>query len=213
MNFDEKLKYGNQLIKDDNYLMAFDVFCELSYERPEDKELSKKALYLYNKILEGNYDFEPQSANQFLFRGVSMFYKGEFDSSNIDYDKALSLNSKLDIAHYNKGLNYGHLGNFDLSIKELKRAIALNPNPTYYNELAQHYCELGNYIECFKYHEKAIEIAPSNAFFWHVYGVNLYKGGLHANALLKLKRAVELEPNFEEAKVAMQHVISKLSEY
>ena len=211
MTFDEKLKYGNQLIKEDNYLEAFDIFCELSYERKDDLELSKTALYLFHQIVEGNYDFEPSTANEFLFRGVSKYYKHEFDSSNMDYDNALTLNPKLEIAYYNKGLNYGHLKKHELAIKELEKAISLNPNGTYYNELAQQYFELGLYRECFQFHDKAIEQSPANAFFWFTYGAHLSKGGFDANALLKLRKALELDPKFDKAKIAIDYVIQNLS--
>jgi len=213
MTFDEKLKYGNQLIKDDKYLDAFDIFCDLSHERQDNPKLLETALYLFNQIVEGNYDFEPSTANEFLFRGVSKCYKGEFDSSNDDYDKALSLNSKLDIAYYNKGLNYGHQKKFDLGIKELEKAISMNPNGTYYNELAQQYFELRLFKECFQSHDKAIELSPSNAFFWFTYGAHLSKGGLDANALLKLQKALELDPKFDKARIALDFVLQKLSGY
>jgi tetratricopeptide (TPR) repeat protein len=211
MTFEEKLKYGNQLIKDDKYLEAFDIFCDLSYERQDDLELSKTALYLFSQIVEGNYDFKPSTANEFLFRGVSRFYKNELDDSNNDYDKALSLNPKLDVAYYHKGLNYGHQKKFELAITEIEKAISLNPNGTYYNEMAQQYFELGLFKECFQYHDKAIEQSPSNAYFWFTYGAHLSKGGLDANALLKLQTAVELDPKFDKAKIALDYVIQKLS--
>ncbi len=210
MTFDEKLKYGNQLIKDDNYLEAFDVFCELSYERPDDVELSKTALFLFHQIVEGNHDFKPSTANEFLFRGVSKCYKHEFDSSNDDYNKALKLNPKLDVAYYNKGLNYGHQKKFELAIKEIEKAISLNPVGTYYNEMAQQYFELGRFPECFQYHDKAIKVEPLNPFYWFTYGAHLSKGGLDANSLIKLQRAVELDPKFDQAQRALQHVYLKL---
>ena len=211
MTFDEKLKYGNQLIKDDKYLEAFDIFCDLSYERKDDVELASTALYLFHQIVEGNYDFEPSTANEYLFRGVSKSYKNEYDSSNLDYDKALTLNPKLDVAYYNKGLNYGHQGKFELAIKEIEKAISMNPVGTYYNEMAQQYFELGLFAECFKNHDIAIKKEPLNPFYWFTYGAHLSKGGLHANSFLKLQKAVELDPNFDKAQRALQHVYLKLS--
>ncbi len=211
MNFNEKLNYGNKLIEEDNYLEAFDIFCVLSYERPEDIELQITALKLFDRIVEGNYDFEPSTANEFLFRGVSKFYKNEYLSSNDDYDRALSLDPNLDIAYYNKGLNYGHLKRFDLAIKEIEIAISMHPCGTYFNELAQMYYEIGNFNECFKFHEKTIELVPKNQFFWFTYGAHLGKAELWANSASKLQKAVELDPQFLKAKQALAYVINKLS--
>jgi tetratricopeptide (TPR) repeat protein len=210
MTFDEKLKYGNQLIKEDKYLEAFDIFCELSSERKDDAELTTIALYLFHQIVEGNYDFEPSTANEFLFRGVSKSYKNEYEGAILDYDKALALNPNLDVAYYNKGLNYARQGKFELAIKEIEKAISLNPVGTYYNEMAQQYFELRKFKDCFLYHEKALEKEPSNPFYWFTYGAHLSKGGNDANAFLKLQKAVELDPSYEQAQRALEHVYLRL---
>lgn len=211
MNFEEKLNLGKMLISEDNYLKAFDVFCELAYEKKEDIELQNIALFLFQRIVDANYDFEPTTANEFLFRGVSKCHKREFEASNKDYDKALKLNPKLDIAYYNKGLNYGHMKRFDLAIIEIEKAIAMNPIGLYYNELAQDYFELKKFPECFRAHELAIEKSPKAASFWHTYGSHLSIFGNNVEALVKLKRAVELDPKFDQAKRALVFVQNLLN--
>jgi tetratricopeptide (TPR) repeat protein len=212
MNFDEKLEAGKRLIKADKYLEAFDLFCELAYERQDQIQLSQTALFLFDRIVEANYDFEPTTANEFLFRGVSKCFKHEFEESNKDYEKALLLNPNLNIAYYNKGLNFGHLGKFELAIAEIKKAIAMNPTGTYYNELAQQYFELQKFSDCFKSHELAVEKAPHNSLFWFTYGAHLSKSGNDKEAFIKLQKSVELDSKFDKANRALEFVINRLKE-
>jgi tetratricopeptide (TPR) repeat protein len=143
-------------------------------------------------MTDGYYDFEPKTADDFLFRGVARFYKHEFESSTKDYDQAILLNPEFDTAHYYKSLNYGHTGNNLLAIKELEKAIAINPNCEYFNELAENHYQLGTSNECFKFHEKAIEKSPANPRFWFTYGTHLGKAKLYKSAVIKFKKAIEL---------------------
>ena len=208
MNYNDKLKYGELLIKEDKYKEAFDVFCELRDEKPKDEYLLKTALFLLSRMTEAYYDFDPSTADDFLFRGVARFYKNELDSSTKDYDQAILLNPELDAAYYYKSLNCGHTGNYLLAINELEKAIAINPNCDYFNELAQNYYSLGNFNECFKFHEKAIEKSPENPSLWFTYGAHLGKAKLYKGAIIKFKKAIELKPNYDEAKRALKYIQS-----
>lgn len=110
MTFEERLDKGKKLIAEDKYLEAFDIYCELNYEKPEDLSLLEKALFLMDRITEANYDFQPQTAIQYLFRGVAKYYKGEFRNSMNDYDKAIELDSNLVNAYYFKAISHRDLG-------------------------------------------------------------------------------------------------------
>jgi len=147
MTFDEKLLHGEDLIQQDKYHEAFDVYCDLSYERPENKELLIKAQFLFNRMKEAYSDFEPQSANDFLFRGVARFYDRDIYGSHMDYDKAIELNPALDAAHYYKSINYREEGKNELAIKEVEKAIAKNPNCDYFDEVAENLFRLGRVQE------------------------------------------------------------------
>lgn len=206
MTYEEKLAYGERLINDDKYKEAFDIFCELRDERPKDEYLLTTALFLMSRMTEAYYDFDPVTAEDFLFRGVARFYKDEKENSIEDYEQAISLKPKYDIAHYYKALSLGHLRNYSAAVKELDKAIAINPNCEYFNELAQNYFSLGKPNECYKNHELAIEHSPQNPRFWFTYGCHLSKANLQKAAISKFKKAIELKPNYEEAKRALKHV-------
>lgn len=208
MTYEEKLKNGELLIKQDKYKEAFDIFCELREENPKDEYLLRTALFLFMRMTEGYYDFEPSTADDFLFRGVARFYKDEFASSTEDYNQAILLNPELDAAYYYKSLNYGHSKKYLLAIKELEKAIVINDNCEYFNELAQNHYSLGNFDECFKFHEKTIEKSPANPRFWFTYGAHLGKAKLYKEAIEKFIKALEIDPKYEEAKRALDYVQS-----
>lgn len=91
------------------------------------------------------------------------------------------------------------------AVKELDKAIAINPNCEYFNELAQNYFSLGKPNECYKNHELAIEHSPQNLRFYFTYGCHLSKANLQKAAISKFKKAIELKPNYGEAKRALEY--------
>jgi tetratricopeptide (TPR) repeat protein len=211
MNFNDKLKQAEKFVAEDNYLAAYDLYCELSYERQEDKSLLDKALFLLSRITEANYDFEPQTAIQFLFRGVAKCYKNEIKNSIVDYDKAISLDPKLVNAYYFKAISLRELGQNALAIEEANRAIAVTPNADSYDELAENYFRLGNIKECLLNHKKATEIGPNNSRIWFNYAVHLGKAEMYANSLIAFQKVQELDPKYPKLDIAMNHIMSKLA--
>jgi tetratricopeptide (TPR) repeat protein len=190
MTYKEKLEYGERLIKEDKYKEAFDIFCELRDENPKDEYLLETTGFLLHRMTEAYYDFDPVAAEDFLFRGVARFYKDELENSIKDYDQAILLKPKFDVAYYYKSLSLGHSMKYISAIKELEKAIAINPNCEYFNELAQNYFSLGKSNECYKYHELAIGYSPQNPRFWFTYGCHLSKANLHKGAIIKFKKAI-----------------------
>src|SRR4051812_42383597 len=127
MTLEERKQEGLEYIKVDNYKKALEIFSVLLYENPKDQELLEISLFLFSRITEAHYDFQPQSAEEYLFRGVARFYKGELATSIEDYNAALKLYPKSDYALKCKAFSLTHQGNFLLAIEELKKAIAINP--------------------------------------------------------------------------------------
>jgi tetratricopeptide (TPR) repeat protein len=53
---------------------------------------------------------------------------GQYDNALADLDRAISLDSKLAEAYYNRGVVYGSLGEYDLATQSLNKAIELDPS-------------------------------------------------------------------------------------
>lgn len=200
ITFDQKKTEGLKYIKEDNYKKAFEIFSLLFYERPKDQELLAISTFLFKRILDGNYDFQPETGEEFIYRGVAKFYKGELTGSIADFDQAIKLNSTLDYAYKCKGFSLMYLKKYSSAIDEFQKAIRINPQGEYYDDIAESYSRMGKGREAILYHEKAIEKAPSDARLWYNYGVLLGQMNMTEEAVIKLQKAIELYPNYEDAK-------------
>jgi hypothetical protein len=76
MTFDEKLKHGELLINEDNYIEAIDVYCDLYFEKPENLEFLKTRHFLFKRINDAYSDFKPATANEFLL-SIPMTHKNQ----------------------------------------------------------------------------------------------------------------------------------------
>lgn len=208
MTFDERLKNAEDLVKQDKYLEALDIYSQLSVERPFDNNLLQTSLRLFDKICDGYYDFTPKTATEYLFRGVSKFYKGELLSSSLDYDKAISLDPNLEIAHYYRTINYRESGKNEDAILEIKKALAKKEHGTYYDALAESLFRLGRVKESLEAHELAIRNSV-DARIWFNYGAHLSKAGDNKNAIIKLKKAIEIDPYYHDAQRALAYIIGR----
>ncbi len=199
MTTEERIKEGLRLIKEDNYLKAFDVFCKLFYDFPKEEIFKQTCLSLLDKIVEGNYDFEPETAEQFHFRGVSKFYKHELQASILDFDKAIKMNPKLDYAIKCKAFSLTHLGEYELAIACLNEAIKLKPAGEYFDDLAENYSKIGDNEKTLFYHEKATQHSPNDERLWYNYGTHLGKMGQTKKAIEMFDKAIKIYPQYEDA--------------
>jgi len=81
MDYSERKKVAQSLVTEDKYPDALREYVLLFKEDPKDEECLNAILFLFGRIVDGNYDFEPTTSDEFVMRGVSKFYQGEFESS------------------------------------------------------------------------------------------------------------------------------------
>jgi tetratricopeptide (TPR) repeat protein len=199
MTYNERKNRAFKLIREDNYLKAIDEFSKLYYENPKDSEVLKASLFLFSRIVQGNYDFEPITAEQFGFRGVSKFYMGEIEASVRDFNQALSLNPKMDYYLKCKAFSLRFLKKYDQSIVELEKAIAIRPHGEYFDDLAEVYSIIGDNGKALLNHEKAVKYSPEDPRLWYNYGTYLGQRKHYEKAIEMLDKALELFPLYEDA--------------
>ena len=215
-DLEEKIKEGIKLIKEDNYRKAFEVFSLLHYQNPKNQQIIETCQFLFSRITEGYYDFEPILPEEYIFRGVAKFYKGELLPSIADFDQALKLNQKLDYAHKCKAFSLSYLTKYKEAIIELKKAVQINDHGEYYDDIAENYSKLGDFKSAIEYHEKAIQTSPLDPRLWYNYGTHLGKVTEIDSAIQKFEKAIELNPNYEDAKYNLQYyqkLKKKLSDF
>ena len=107
----------------DAYRMRFTQFA------PQEKQWEEKAFQAADKAL----SLDPDLAEAYVARGYLLWTpsKGFQHREAIqEYRLALSLNPNLDEAHHYLGNIYIHIGLLDEGIRELQRAVAINPSNT-----------------------------------------------------------------------------------
>jgi len=210
MTITERKQLIKELIQQDKYPDALIECSNLFKDDPKDQENIKQFLFLFNRINDGNYEFEPETPEQFVMRGVAKFYNQEFEDSIYDFEKALALDSKHHYALRTRAFSLKFLGKFDEAISDLNTAIEIQPTGEYYDDLSELYQILSEYKTALKYHQLAIEISPADTRLWYNYGVDLAVCGYLEDAMVKYNKAIELWPQYEDAIVNRNIIIESL---
>lgn len=72
-------------------------------------------------------DINPQNADAYNNKGLSLYYSGNHMEAIECYDKALEINPQNADAYYNKGLSLSSIGNNAKAIECYDKAIEINP--------------------------------------------------------------------------------------
>ncbi len=72
----------------------------------------------------------PQDAENYCNRGLSYFYRGEYDLTVADYSKAIELKPDYVEAHGNRAQVYLNKGEYDLAIADCNKAVVNQRNGT-----------------------------------------------------------------------------------
>ena len=116
-----------------------------------------------------------KSAYTEFYKGVTCQERGDstknltekqewYDKAIVHYTEAISLNSELAEAYYNRGVAYGNKGEFDLEIQDYTTAIDLNPeHANAYNNRGVAYSNKGEFDLAIQDFNKAIDLNPELA--------------------------------------------------
>lgn len=103
-------------------------------------------------------------------------------------------------AYNNRGNAYYALGNYQMAIKDISKAIKLNPMVAEaYNNRGNAYFALSNYELAIEDISNAIEINPMYADAYYNRGNIYHAMGNHHLSIKDLSRAIELNPQFGDA--------------
>lgn len=154
-----------------------------------------------------------QQAMEFLQEGIQRQQSNDLTSAIAKYRLSLAFYPTPE-AHTYLGWAYAALDLYAEAIDECKRAIALDPeygNP--YNDIGAYLLENRNYAEAVPWLEKAIA-APrydSRHFPFFNLGQVYEHLGDWPKAIRHYRQALDLAPEFEEARRAWQNLQAKLN--
>lgn len=214
MTFEQKIKEGLRLIKEDSYPQALQVLGEAYIERPQDKELLQCIAFLWQRITEGNYDIIPETPEQFIMRGNARLHKTEYDGAYSDYSKAIKLDPKFDFAYKCRGFLMALQGKHKDAHADYSVATKLNPGRgEYWDDAATSFEATGDIYQAHLCHETAVKKSPEDPRLWYNYSVFLVNHLQDAKAgLEKLNRALEIWPEFEDALVNKAYLLKVLKD-
>ncbi len=113
-------------------------------------------------------------------------------------DKAISLNPKFHLAWLEKGTINMEMGELKKAKKFLETAKDFGEHEMIYGHLAITHAQLGELDKAVEYFRKAIKLNPKNADFYFNLGIALTSANRKTEAGLALKRAVELNPEYNK---------------
>jgi len=80
------------------------------------------------------------------------------------------------------------------------KAVALKPDPSYYNNLGNSLARTGKIDDALAAYQKAIELDPMNtAMYWRNFSIGLYNSGRIKESVDPLKKATEADPKNAQA--------------
>ncbi len=132
--YEDALKHLDKLHNEDQDIV--NKFKGLVYLNKKDW---KNSLIYYQKISEDKYDFE--ISNNI---GVALFKLGKFSEASNKFEKSIIYNKSYIPAYENVSLSHKLLGNYNLSIKFIIKALKLMPDN---NKIKNYLIDIFNYYD------------------------------------------------------------------
>lgn len=116
-----------------------------------------------------NMDTAPMDARAYTLRGRAYWKTGQYDQAIAEYNKALEINPRLDLAYYGRGIAYGSKAEYDRAISDFTKAVEIDPRfALAYSLRGSAYWKTGQYDQAIADYTKALEIDPRTAAVGYV---------------------------------------------
>ena len=138
-------------------------FAEACYRAAEARDVSFSARAACDRALSADGALSHHDrAGTFVNRGIVFMHMGQLDRANLDFDRALAMNSRLPEAWLNKGIAQMKAGNSRSALELAERSIALRtrrPAIAYYIRGLAHE-QTGNFKAAYADLSRARALAP-----------------------------------------------------
>ena len=150
------------------------------------------------------------SSNLEALNNLGALYRnrGMYDRAMEEFKKALKLNPDSAAVHCNLGTVYNNKAWYDRAISELKEALRLKPDfVDAMNNLGNAYRGKGWYNKAIETYKKTLEINPNLAIpHVNIASIYLYQEKDNKKALYHFEKALEIEPDFPQARAIRKKI-------
>jgi|TARA_Y100000294_G_scaffold173972_1_gene191114 tetratricopeptide (TPR) repeat protein len=168
------------------------------------------------RYLDKALTYEPNSKWAFLWRGVFQGQEKKWTAAREQYDRAIAVDPRFDLAYYNKGWTYlkDTEKNYGAARDMFQKALSINPNykEAYYG-LGMVYGYQNKYQVSKRYLTRAISIDDKFLSGWKWRGIVNDELGLLDDALTDFSTAISLDPANEDLYVRRARVLKKRKQY
>jgi len=168
------------------------------------------------EYLDRAIEYDPTSKWAYLWLGIFEAGANQWDIARAHYDKAILLDSRFDLAYYNKGWTYLRSKKKDYSAARamFQKALLINPNykEAYYG-LGMVYGYQNKYEVSKGYLTKALDIDEKFLTGWKWRAIVHDELGNLDNALQDFSSAISLDPSNDDLYVRRARVFSKKAQY
>ena len=142
-------------------------------------------------------------------KGNTLFKEMRYEDAIGFYNKALAINSNIEVLYSNRGTCRKCLKQYNDAIKDYKKALEINPkNTKNINRLASVYIITGNIGEAKILQEKALNLEPYNS----TYREQMTTIEKILEDEIKLEDKIK-EKKFEDAEEVCKRLIEKVSDF
>lgn len=168
-------------------------------------------------------DFQPpksqakrEQADKVAARAERHLAKEEFLSAEYEFGNALKMDAENVRANFGLGKTYLAQGETEKAKEQFGKLSEVDAmvEPQYkhiFNEFGIKLRQLGMYSEAVTHYERALRIEDKDEHLWFNLGRAHYEGGNLRQAAAALRKALEINPDFEEARMFLQGLAAQKS--
>jgi len=139
----------------------------------------------------------------------------EYLSAEFEYSNALKLDEQNVRANFGLGKTYLAIGQTDKAANVFRKlstieAVLEPQNKHIFNEFGISLRKMGLFVEAVRHYHRALSLTAGDENLWFNLGRALYEGGQPKQALGAVKKALEINPNFEEARQYLAGIMQSL---
>jgi tetratricopeptide (TPR) repeat protein len=181
----------------DNYLAHNNLGVALVAEGKNDDAI---AHYIASIKIKSNYD----DAHTNL--GVALAAEGKSEEAIFHHRMAIKINPNNDLAHYNLGMALKDQGKMEEAFTEFSRSISIKPSSAdAHNNMGIVFeMHFKKYSEAIYHYRQALQIDSNNAGTHFNLGIALAKNGNLKEAAEQFRQAINIKPDYDEARQALK---------